>query len=98
MTSEAYRSLWPHGSEPWAAELEVFHNPFARHPAPRALLPEATHWKLVDGERVCESAYETSILNSRTLITDIDQPPPRLEDFLDRLAADEEDGDLITNT
>lgn len=98
VTSEAYRSLWPHGSEPWAAELEVFHNPFARHPAPRALLPEATHWKLVDGERVCESAYETSILNSRTLITDIDQPPPRLEDFLDRLAADEEDGDLITNT
>jgi hypothetical protein len=31
VTSTEYRSLWPHGYEPWSAEVEVFHNPFARH-------------------------------------------------------------------
>lgn len=81
VTSEAYRALWPHGYEPWSAELEVFHNPFARHPVPFDLLPEATHWFEQDGERVCLSAYETSILWSQTLITDEDKPAPRLEDL-----------------
>lgn len=95
VTSEAYRSLWPHGCEPWAAEFEVFHNPYARHPVSRALLPEATHWILVDGERVCQPFYETSILSSRTLITDIDQPPPCLEDFLYDPVSDEDIPGLI---
>jgi len=42
ITSDEYRSLWPQGYEPWSAELEVFHNPHARHPLPKALIPEAT--------------------------------------------------------
>jgi hypothetical protein len=82
VTSDRYRGLWPQGYEPWSAELEVFHNPFAQHPVPYALLPEATHWFDLAGEKVCRSVYETSILWSQTPITDVDKPAPRLEDFL----------------
>jgi hypothetical protein len=82
VTSDEYRSLWPQGYEPWSAELEVFHNPYARNPVPLELLPEATHWFEHDGERVCRSIYATSILWSQTLIQDEGQPAPRLEDFL----------------
>ncbi|MEN5230806.1 hypothetical protein [Brevundimonas naejangsanensis] len=82
VTSDAYRGLWPQGYEPWSAELEVFHNPFARHPVPHALLPEATHWFDKDGEQVCSAFYETGILWSETWITDADKPPIRLEDIL----------------
>ncbi|RWQ12787.1 hypothetical protein [Mesorhizobium sp.] len=32
ITGDEYRGLWPHDYEPWTAEIEVFHNPFARHP------------------------------------------------------------------
>jgi len=66
VTSEEYRTLWPQGYEPWSAELEVFHNPFARHPISKELLPEATHWFEKNGEIVCSAFYETSILWSRT--------------------------------
>ena len=38
VTSDDYRGLWPQGYEPWSAELEVFHNPYARCPAPFELL------------------------------------------------------------
>ena len=62
--------------------MEVFHNPYARHPAPFELLPEATHWYEKNGERLCSTVYETSILWSQTLIQDEDQPPPKLDDFL----------------
>jgi hypothetical protein len=56
VTGAEYRALWPHGYEPWSAELEVFHNPFARYPVPFELLPEATHWFDKDGEiRGCVS-------------------------------------------
>jgi len=82
VTSPEYRQLWPQGYEPWSAELEVFHNPFARHPVSRELLPEATHWFEEGGERVSRSYYEPSILWSTTRITDGDKPPLRLEDFL----------------
>ena len=68
VTSDEYRGLWPQGYEPWCAELEVFHNPFARHPLPEALLPEATHWVDADGEQICRSHYATNILWSGTLI------------------------------
>lgn len=82
ITSDSYRSLWPHGYEPWTAEMEVFHNPFARHPVPLDLLPEATHWFEQEGEWLCSSAYEVSILWSQTLITSIEHPPPTLDNFL----------------
>ncbi|MBF0429325.1 MAG: hypothetical protein HQL94_10415, partial [Magnetococcales bacterium] len=68
VTSEEYRTLWPQGYEPWSADLEVFHNPFARHPLPHELVPEATHWFDHGGELICESFYKTSILKSKTLI------------------------------
>lgn len=29
ITSDEYRALWPQGYEPWSADLEVFHNPYA---------------------------------------------------------------------
>ena len=82
VTSLEYRQLWPQKYEPWCAEFEVFHNPFARFPVPFDLLPEAMHWFDYDGERVCKSFYAYSILWSQTLITDKDQPEPRLEDFV----------------
>ena len=68
IVSNDYRALWPQGYEPWSAELEVFHNPFARHPLSRALLREATHWFNAGGEIICESHYETSVMWSQTLI------------------------------
>ena len=82
ITSEEYRSLWPQGYEPWSAELEVFHNPHARHPLPKALIPEATHWFERDGETICESFYETSILWSQTRILNQNDRVPALDDFL----------------
>ena len=82
VTSDEYRRLWPQGYEPWSAELEVFHNPFSRYPVPFELLPEATHWFEQDGEKVCGSFYETSILWSQTRIQDASEPPLRLEDYL----------------
>ena len=78
ITSDEYRALWPQGYEPWSAELEIFHNPFARHPLPRTLLPEATHWFHVGGGVVCESHYETSVLWSRTLIQNESDVMPTL--------------------
>ena len=81
ITSDEYRSLWPHRYEPWSAELEVFHNPYAHSPLPKSLLPEATHWFDRNGETVSESPYEISILSSRTLVQNADQPMPTLEDY-----------------
>lgn len=83
ITSDEYRRLWPHGYEPWTAEMEVFHNPFARHPVPFELLPEAQHWFEENGEWQCSSIYEASILWSQTTITDADKPAPTLQDLLD---------------
>jgi len=84
ITSEGYRALWPQGYEPWSAELEVFHNPYARYPLPRELVPEATHWFEFDGEIICEAYYETSILWSQTLIQNDTDKMPKLDDFQHR--------------
>lgn len=83
ITSDEYRRLWPHGYEPWSAELEVFHNPYARLPFPRSILPEATHWFERNGETISESPYQTAILSSRTLVLNADDPMPTLQDFTD---------------
>jgi hypothetical protein len=82
VTSEEYRRLWPHGYEPWSAELEVFHNPFARYPLPHALLPEVTHWFKRDGEVVCSAVYEHSVLWSQTRILNDSEPGLVLQEFL----------------
>lgn len=88
ISSDEYRALWPQRYEPWSAELEMFHNPFAERPFPKQLLPEATHWFEVDGEMVCESVYETSILSSRTLVQDHTDDAFALDDFL-KMGGDE---------
>lgn len=84
------------GWEPWCAELEVFHNPFARHPLPTELLPEASHWLEVDGAMDCRHYYDTDILWSHSLIMAADDPMPTyetlpawLEDLARRRAARE---------
>ncbi len=59
----------------------MFHNPYARYPVPRALLPEATHWFNDDGEMTCKAYYETSVLWSVTRIQNDTDPMPTLEDF-----------------
>lgn len=82
ITGDEYRGLWPHGYEPWTAEIEVFHNPFARHPVSFDLLPEAQHWFEENSEWLCSSVYETSILWSQTLITNANKPAPTLQDLI----------------
>ena len=82
VTSPEYRDLWPQGYEPWSAELEVFHNPLAKHPLSREVLPEATHWFRQDQDTVCEAFYETQILHSRTFVQPKTQLPFTLESFL----------------
>lgn len=83
VTSDEYRALWPDGYEPWCAELEVFHNPFARNPVSFELLPEVCHWFEEDGEIVCRTIYETSILYSQTLIQEENSPSLTLDDLLE---------------
>lgn len=70
VNSDEYRKLWPQEYEPWSAELEIFHNPFAAHPMSTRLLPEAQHWVEKDGEMVAQAFYETSILWSQTIVED----------------------------
>lgn len=81
ITSQEYRAIWPQGYEPWSADLEVFHNPYAKHPFPRTLLPEATHWFQQGGNIECASHYETAILSSQTLVLPRDKPIPSLEEI-----------------
>lgn len=66
--SKEYRSLWPQTWEPWCAELEVFHNPFARTPLPHSLIPEATHWFEANGQMNYTSHYDTGILWSGSMM------------------------------
>ncbi len=83
VTSPEYLTLWePYHYEPWSAELEVFHNPYARNPIPDALLPEATHWRSVNGEVVCRAFYPFSILWSQTVVLPSDKPVPTMDDIL----------------
>jgi len=65
--SEEYHALWPWG-EAWCVELEVYHNPAATHPLPFELLPGATHWFERDGEIVCNTMWERTVLASTTSI------------------------------
>lgn len=93
VTSEAYRSLWPSGYEPWTAEMEVFHNPFAEHPLDHSLFPKAAHWFERDGLIDHKIHYEHSILSSMTLIQEEDAPMPAVKDLVD---VDVSKGDIST--
>ena len=79
VTSDEYRNLWTIGYEPWTAEIEVFHNPYARHPLRFELLPEVTHWFAQGGEKVCRSFHKNSILWSQTLVQNDTDPPLSLD-------------------
>jgi hypothetical protein len=90
ITSKEYRSLWPpYTYEPWSAELEVFHNPLAKHPIPDTLLPESTHWRMINGEVVCSAFYEKSILSSQTLVMDESTPMPTLQQLMRAVAPED---------
>jgi hypothetical protein len=93
VNSDEYRALWaPCPYEPWTAEMEVFHNPNAKHPINPALFPEADHWLPIDEVMDCKRFYKHSILRSRTLILDADQPIPKVEDLMFRDTYDSDDG------
>ena len=79
--SPEYLSLWPQGYEPWSAEMEVIHNPYAKHPITLDMFPETTQWFLTGDEWVCTLNYPTSILWSRSIITGSDQKAPTLTDL-----------------
>lgn len=83
VASSEYGNLWPNYSyEPWSAEVEVFHNPFAAHPVPVELLPEATHWREIGGIIKRQQFHEVSILRSQTLILKSDAKIPALDELL----------------
>ncbi len=92
VNSDEYRALWePCPYEPWTAEMEVFHNPNARHPINPALFPEADHWLPINGVMDCKRYYKHSILKSRTIILSADAPIPTVEDLGIREIPDEMD-------
>jgi hypothetical protein len=83
VSSAEYRALWnPYTYEPWSAEIDVFHNPLARHPIPDDMFPEVTHWREIDGEVVCRAFFETSVLKSHTLILNASDPAPDVADVI----------------
>lgn len=63
--SSEYQALWPWG-EAWCQELEVFHNPRAKHPIPFDLIPGATHWFERDGDVECRTIWANSVISSVT--------------------------------
>lgn len=63
--TDEYAALWPCGEE-WCQELEVYHNPKATNPISFDLLPRATHWFEADGEVICSTIWEHSVLSSIT--------------------------------
>ncbi len=67
ITGKEYSNLWSDGEE-WSSELEIYHNPNATHLFPFELLPFATHWFESNGEIICKSHYENTILSSVTII------------------------------
>ncbi len=83
VSSAEYRALWPpYTYEPWSAEIEVFHNPLARHPIPDDMFPEVTHWREINGEIECRSFFETSVLKSHTLVLGASDPVPDVADVV----------------
>jgi hypothetical protein len=60
----------------------VFHNPYARHPVPLELVPEAPHWFDQAGEMTCSAFYGRSIWWSLTRILKDSDPIPQVEDLL----------------
>ncbi|SPC18460.1 hypothetical protein [Cupriavidus taiwanensis] len=83
VNSNEYRDLWkPYGYEPWTAEIEVFHNPKARHRINPALLPEATHWLPINGVLDCRRYFRHSVLKSQTLIQPSSEPIPTVDSLV----------------
>lgn len=67
VASDEYEALWPWG-EAWCQELEVFHNPLAKHPIQFDLIPGATHWFERNGDIECNSIWANSVLSSVTRV------------------------------
>ena len=62
-------------SEGWADELQLFHNPKAKHPLRKDVFTGITQHFFEDGQHVSYSSGEP-VLSSRTLITGIDPGDP----------------------
>lgn len=75
ITSDDSRGLWLHGYELWTAEMEVFHNPYARHPVCFDLLPGATHRLEQDGEWMCSFVPVSCTSEERDSGTQSREPP-----------------------
>lgn len=71
IASKEYSSLWPWG-ETWCQELEVFHNPLAKHPISFDLLPGATHWFEDHDEIQCKTMWANNVLASTTALVNGD--------------------------
>lgn len=83
VSSAEYRALWnPYTYEPWSAEIEVFHNPLARHRIPDEMFPEVTHWREFNGEIICRAFFETSVLKSHTLVLKASDPIPDVAEVI----------------
>jgi hypothetical protein len=83
VSSAEYRALWsPYPYEPWSAEIEVFHNPLARHRIPDKMFPEVTHWRETNGEIECRAFFKTSVLKSHTLVLNASDPVPDIADVV----------------
>ncbi len=83
VNSNEYRDLWkPYGYEPWTAEIEVLHNPNAKHRINPALFPEATHWLPINGVLDCKRYFRLSILKSQTLIQPSSEPVPTVDSLV----------------
>ena len=65
VNSPEYQALWPWG-EAWCQEIEVFHNPQAKHPIPFDLIPGATHWFERDGDIEWNTIWANSVMSSIT--------------------------------
>ncbi len=98
VNSDEYRALWePYDYEPWTAEMEVLHNPNAKHPINPDLFPEATHWLSVDGVMDCKRFFKKSILKSRTLVQNASDPVPTVDDLMFQETLDSTEGEAVTD-
>lgn len=94
IASPAYAALWPEPGETWSMELEVYHNPLARHPLPFELLPECTHWFERAGEIICAAFHEKTVLASTSHVRCGPSSKRIGEDTADS-AGDQDEGDIV---
>lgn len=94
IASPEYAALWPETGETWSLELEVYHNPLARHPLPFELLSECTHWFERGGEIICAAFHEKTVLASTSHVR-CGSSSKRIGDDPADPAGDQDEGDFV---